>query len=493
MYHIKIKLKVYLHIINIAYCFIWAQDHDQNIISPNKSISNVQDKISSRFKEHGLAMKFNFHNIINSGHVNIDNKGELYSSGTLTQFSSYRFSYINKFMLIRFEPFLLKNKNNFSKSPDLGTFSFNNNHLNNSNFHRNQQGLMNSEIALNLKGIGFAYGYMNDWWGPGVHSSIILSTNAPSRKTYKFGTLEDLRLGRTLFSSQVIVQPYKSEKGFNLFFSGLKIKITHLGDPVTTLGFHRVFYSGDFGLTNYQTRLIPEWTIHDAVKLVTQPLFGSKKKGLSYTIPGTPGFDAWDEILSGYINLFFPKSKIHIFSEIASDDSRGNFTDLLAHWDHTLAYHLGFLKYFQLDNKLTFFGAEFLTTRLSNTTNPSFYRGDPNGPNYYAKDIYDFSSYLGRRLGAHSGSSSDDLFMYFGQSYENNSISFSLNKERHALKSMSYPEIKDEINIQIEQKINEYYNLSLNIEYEKISNFGFVENNISISRMLWFSLMVIID
>ena len=39
----------------------------------------------------------------------------------------------------------------------------------------------------------------------------------------------------------------------------------------------------------------------------------------------------------------FPK-KINLYTEIASDDNRANFTDLRAHWDHTLGYLVGLNK-----------------------------------------------------------------------------------------------------------------------------------------------------
>ena len=50
-----------------------------------------------------------------------------------------------------------------------------------------------------------------------------------------------------------------------------------------------------------------KWGKLDAARLVFEPLFGSSKKGLSYTLEGTPGFDPWDEVLSGFINLNFFK------------------------------------------------------------------------------------------------------------------------------------------------------------------------------------------
>ena len=42
-------------------------------------------------------------------------------------------------------------------------------------------------------------------------------------------------------------------------------------------------------------------------------LFGQSKSNLDYTQPGTPGFDIWDEILTGYINYFLSNRSEKIF------------------------------------------------------------------------------------------------------------------------------------------------------------------------------------
>ena len=35
---------------------------------------------------------------------------------------------------------------------------------------------------------------------------------------------------------------------------------------------------------------------------------------------------------------------MEVYADVASDDNRGNLTDLKAHWDHTLGYQFGFKK-----------------------------------------------------------------------------------------------------------------------------------------------------
>ena len=67
-------------------------------------------------------------------------------------------------------------------------------------------------------------------------------------------------------------------------------------------------------------------------------------------------------------------------------------------------------------------GTEYLSTKESNTLNPSFYRGSPNVSNFYSKEMYDFFTYKNRFMGAHSGSSSDDLIFLAGANFNSTSI-----------------------------------------------------------------------
>ena len=248
---------------------------------------------------------------------------------------------------------------------------------------------------------------------------------------------------------------------------------------------HRTYLSGDFEDLSSTTNETNSWSLLDAARLVIEPLFGQSKKDLKYTLPGTPGFDAWDELLTGFIEISFPKSGLKVYVDIASDDNRGNLTDLKAHWDHTLGYQLGFAKHTKINQYNLFTGAEYLTTRVSNTFNSKFYRGSPNTDNYYAKIPYDYFTYQGRRMGAHSGSSSDDLIFVLGINDANTSTYVSYNKERHGIKSMTYPELKTEYVLSLSQKISDLHSLVITLEFEKIKNFGFIENNVSVSKLVW--------
>ena len=83
---------------------------------------------------------------------------------------------------------------------------------------------------------------MNKWWGPGFHSSISLSTNSPSRKTYKLGTFENLKFGNFSVGAEALIMPMTSENNNEIFFSGLKTNLTYHSNPTISAGFHRIYY-----------------------------------------------------------------------------------------------------------------------------------------------------------------------------------------------------------------------------------------------------------
>lgn len=434
----------------------------------------------------GFKLSYNVEMVNNFGHPNIDNFAELYSLGSLTRLISFRYSYFNSWLALEIEPYAIDRPNINNAKPINDTYQFLNNHasqnLLNDNF---ETGFKQSRAIIHYKGIGLSYGIMSHWWSPAFHSSIVLSTNAPSQETYSFGTFKDIEINNFLFGAQLIVLPYRNLNNDKIFFSGLKAHITFNSNPKMTFGFYRTYLSGNFSNLSEFTKGIKNWRIKDAALLVIEPLFGQSKRELSYTTPGTPGFDMWDEILSGYIKLNFPDDLLEIYIELASDDNRGNITDLKAHWDHTLGYIMGYKKIFYFNNWTILSAAEYLSTKISNTFAPDFYRGNPNINNYYDKSIYDYFSYKGRRMGAHSGPSSDDLIYLLGFGKENSMLFLSYNLERHGIKSKSFNEKKSEFSVSYNFELLDKHSFYISLEYESVQNFGFDENRFSHSKLIW--------
>ena len=392
---------------------------------------------------------------------------------------------MNKNIILEIEPYNINSKSLF-KSTRRNVHDYTNNH--GSYYNNTQMGLRQSQIIIHYKGIGLGYGYINHWWSPSFHSSITLSSNAPSIETYSIGSFKDIYIGKYSFGTKIIVSPYFSTLNLPLYLSGLTSHLTYHSNPTITVGFNRLFQSADYG--KHQNG-VSTWSLEDAARLVIQPLFGQSKRNLKSTIAGTPGFDEWDEILTGFINLKFPDQNLDIYFELGSDDARGNLTDLKAHWDHTLGYIIGVKKYFNFGKKKILFASEYLSTKGSNTFNPKFWRmKDPNTPNYYNKAGYDYYTYKGRIIGAHSGSSSDDLITMFGLGDKKSMFYISYNLERHGIKSMQYPEYKTELNFTYYYQLKHNQKLMITLEYEKINNFGFISRESSINKLFWIGYII---
>ena len=479
-------------------CYLFTPLLSQSMISSNKfsmpiklimhrlesySLDKRYEKNESRLENPYFNISFQTDVAINSGHPNIDNNAEFYALGKYSRLFSYRVEYGNRWINLELEPYLLSQKNRFNHDVPNHAFQFLNNHNQTMYINQNQMGFKQSRIIIHYQGIGIGYGNMSHWWGPGFHNSIALSSNANSQKTFSLGTFKDIYFGNFSFFSNIIVMPYENIDGVPIFFSGLKTHISyHSKSVIITLGLNRTYLSGDFqDYLSTNTRFIDEWTAIDAAKLVIEPLFGHSKKNKLYTVIGSPGYDLWDEILTGYMKLTFPKDRLELYLELASDDNRANYTDLIAHWDHTMAFLLGVNQYLRFGQKNMFFGLEYLKMFKSNTE--KFYRSYDYA--YYTRKQFDYFSYKSRMMGAHSGPSSDDIIIIFGVDNKNNMIFTTFNRESHGIKNVTYPEIKTEYSLTYQWKITQYHTAFITLEYEKIKNFRFHQNNFSISKLFW--------
>jgi hypothetical protein len=135
---------------------------------------------------------------------------------------------------------------------------------------------------------------------------------------------------------------------------------------------------------------------------------------------------------------------------------------------------IGFKKYNLFNNNNLFISAEYMSTKNMYTL--KFYRGNRSSPNFYEKGRYNFSSYNGRKWGAHSGSDSDDKIIILGFIKDNFSIVSSYNVERHGVISQDYPEKKYEAIVRFNKKIKSIV-FTLYLENEKIYNYNFAQNN----------------
>jgi hypothetical protein len=172
--------------------------------------------------------------------------------------------------------------------------------------------------------------------------------------------------------------------------------------------------------------------------VVLEDVFIKNLQKLDYTVAG---HDPWDQTMSGWFEMSFPKNRLKLYIELGFNDNRFNLWDFFVHPDHAMATIIGFRKYGLLHRKNIVFGFEYANLIKGRH---HIFRATPN---WYDRSQYDDFSYEGRRWGTHSGSDSDDLLIYFGLMNEKWAIIPAINFERHGVTSYRPPELKTEIRI----------------------------------------------
>jgi hypothetical protein len=445
-------------------------EHNNSIYQKDYPINIIRPFYKYNFP-HAINISYTSLNFYNSGFNNLHNNGAIIAYPKLSNYLSYSFSYYNNFVYVRFSPLLQKNNSPVSLPLINGNFSYLNDKKADISLKVDSQFLSQSTFALHYNGLGFGISNESMWFGPGFHSSLSMSNNAPGFKHYFIGTLKQQRIAQFGFNFRYFVSERNNDQS-SFYHTSLASTITYYNNPTITVGFNRTYLSGGVD------KII--WSMEDAAKLVFEPLFGESKKNLKYVgqYEGEPDYwDPWDQLLVGFVNIYFPQPKAHFYFELGTDDSRANLSDLKAHWDHAIGYIIGLNKFGILGNSSVFFSLEFMSNKnTSNTLNPLFYRGDWDTPNFYNRRLYLHSSNEGRRWGAHSGSDSDDKIIMLGYIKDDFSIISSYNIERHGVVSQNYPEKKHEVILRFSKQKNHIV-YTLYLENEKIYNYNFELNS----------------
>ena len=96
--------------------------------------------------------------------------------------------------------------------------------------------------------------------------------------------------------------------------------------------------------------------------------------------------------------------------------------------------------------------------------------------NWYSNNLYNYSSFNGKRWGAHSGSDSDDFLVIVGYLEENKSLIYGLNYERRGVTYNFPPEVKFESRISLTHRFNNLF-IQITYENEHIRHYNFVDSN----------------
>lgn len=396
----------------------------------------------------------------NNGSPNQENMDVRYFSKGLNFFNSFNFTINNKYILFSLEPYILSS-NNYDVETTIrnGSFSV----LNDQNLDANQlenNNIRNFLFFPNFKGFGFGLQKGNRWWGPGIHSSFQMSNNTSPITAKILGTMKEFRIKNiglyALYSfSKLNKQSYSQAK----YLTSLNASISLYSSLNISLGFSRNYLTGGKSISNYV------WKESDARKIIFEGLLTSNLIREEYTIGG---HDYWDQTLSTFISVVHPKKHYKAYIELGFNDNRMYLADLISQPDHSMSTIFGFRNYEIGPNGNWLWGFEWINLMITYSS-----RHRPTGTGaWYTKPQYNYSSYNGRRWGAHSGTDSDDWYLYFGYVTNNFSIVPSFNYERHGIVIHRPAEVKFEFKLDSRIKYKDtWFGLIYERQYEAFLGF----------------------
>lgn len=428
-------------------CFAFSQ----NLYNPD-FIKFINQKInfnkSEINKESNKKVKLYYSNytFLNTNLPNLENLNGLYLPKGVGIYNSFMFTYKSKNLLFSIEPrqSIIKNYNydlieknkEFSVLNDIPFPNYKLNQFNNTGFN------------INYKKLSFGYGNWNEWWGPGLHSSLTKSNNAqPYFNGYISYHDETITPKNIDFYFKVTTsEPIKNSEGYDYYITQL---------------FSKVFYKNiEFGISkSIQSGGYEDikWNFYDAA------LVYLNKKFNIY----------WDEFITLYIQ-YADIEGLELFYEVGRPVFFKTSDQNNTYYDNAIATNLGIRKFGLFDNENLFMGFEY--TRL---VQGIYYNIIPT-PNWYDNYKYNYSSYKNRRWGAHSGSDSDDMFIFGGISNKEITLVTGINYERHGITYNFPPEVKFELKTSFSYSFDKLF-LSISIENELFRHYGFVDKN----RNVW--------
>ena len=440
----------YIFILSLYISFIISQQKynmtfTKRIINEKKTIFSKDGIVEG--KRSGLNIIYNHYMIYNTDHPNLENHNGLYTpKGFLSQQSVLlKFPVKNFFFSI--EPHLFYSKEYPISMPTKNhVFSVNNDVPLNKNHNNKYYNFRNMGIRANYFGHSLGYGNWNQWWGPGIHNSLVMSNNSIGiphlfLDTNGYKTL----IGDVKYFFKYAVSDKMFNKKNEIYFLTsyyLNIKYRNY-----EFGKSKHILSGGYGNDL-------SWEFNDAV------LVHFTKNNMKY----------WDQIDDYYITTTFPNSGFKIYFEFGLPTVYGIPKSNYLKRNHASASIIGLRKYGLIGNNNLLLGLEY--TRLKQGAH---YERLPT-PNWYDNIKYNYSAYNGRRWTAHSGADSDDFLVFFGYIDDEKSFIYGYNYERHGVSYHFPPEVK------LESRLTASFNfrglfIYINYENEFISHYGFVDNN----------------
>ncbi len=424
----------------LSYFFLISNIFSQTFIQNPELKSFQVDTID----KHSFLLAFNQSFYLNTNLPNLENQNGYYFPKGYGSISSLLFQYNSKHLTFSVEPVKIDKKEYSILLPKKEKlFSVLNDVPMNPNYKYNQ--LRNTGIYLQYNDISIGYGNWNQWWGPGIHNSLVLSNNAEGFYYYYIssGGYQQFVDGASYKIKYIVSDEMKNMAGDDYFLSALFFNVKY---NILEFGISRSILSGGYNEIH--------WSLNDALTV----LFNNKNSRY------------WDTIDEYYVLMKFPDSGFEFFLDIGFPNRTYAGKDPKVYSDHAIGSNLGFRKQGAFNSDKILFGFDY--TRL---VQGIYYNILPT-PNWGDNIKYNYSSYKDRRWAAHSGADSDDFLIFIGYKDEQKSFIYGLNYERHGVTFHFPPEVKLESRINISYKSgNTIFQLLYENEY--FEHYGFVDGN----------------
>ena len=464
---------------------------ERNAIENNSNITSLALRPTFFNNSNDFSVKYRSEIFINSGAPNLENMSDRWVGKGVGIFSSINFSFRNTFLLGSIEPYYFIDQNakydEPLRIPLLSQLNDNQSHHKKSPYQT--LGIREFQLYLHWKGVGGGISNANMWWGPGIHTSLIMSNNTSGFPHIVLGTLEEKRINNWGFIGRYIFSKFDDRNIYEPYYTSVILGVTYYSNPIVSIGFTRSAMTGG--------------THERADEISWGQAALAFLKGVTFGGDYDAYVENWsydDHTASGYVSTFFPNSKLTLFIDVGRNDIAWDIYNMILAPDHSIATIFGMRKYDLFENENLFFGMEYAKLFSGRYIHRIYV-----GP-FYNRDGYEFSSYNGRHFGAHSGPDSDDFIIYFGWQQEKYTIIPSFNYERHGLQEPiivlstdqiqdsllnPWPEVKFEFRIDFRYRYKEY-DLNLYFEQELVKNLEF-KNKDRTGTVIWVGIERLID
>ena len=157
-------------------------EHTENLKDSVSTVRILRPFVLSS-DESQIKSHFTYINFLNSGHANLDNNGNRISFPNSSAYGNFSISFFNKFLFIKLSPQFIESNNETFSDTLINTFSYLNDRPT-SKIHNDNNYFKQSTLAIHYKEIAVGISNENMWFGPGFHSSLSMSNNAPGYKHF---------------------------------------------------------------------------------------------------------------------------------------------------------------------------------------------------------------------------------------------------------------------------------------------------------------------